>query len=75
MEAIFPECGRSSPDLAQYLLSLTMPQDIKERCLVLSEKAQEGSLSVAEAAELDEFLKADSFLTVLKSKARMSLRR
>ncbi len=70
-----PENGDFSPDLARYVLSLSFPKDVKDRCLLLSEKAQEGALSEAEAAELDEFLSADSLLAVLKSKARVSLKR
>jgi len=70
-----PENGGFSAELARYVLSLSFPKDVKDRCLVLSEKAQEGNLSDAEAAELDEFLSADSLLTVLKSKARVSLKR
>ena len=70
-----PDNGGFSAEFAKYVLSLSFPKDVKDRCLMLSDKAQEGTLSEAEARELDEFLSADSFLTVLKSKARMSLRR
>jgi hypothetical protein len=70
-----PQNGGFSPELAEYVLTLSFPKDVKDRCLILSEKAQEGSLSEAEAAELDEFLSADSLLAVLKSKARVSLKR
>ncbi len=70
-----PDAGGFSHELARYVLSLSFPKDVKDRCLILSEKAQEGTLSEAEAAELDEFLSADSLLAILKSKARMSLKR
>ena len=70
-----PGTGGFSMELAEYVLSLTFPKDVKDRCLALSQKAQEGSLSESEAAELDEFLSADSLLAVLKSKARTSLKR
>jgi hypothetical protein len=69
-----PEAGGFSRELAEYFLSLSMPEDVKNRYLVLSEKAQDGNLSDAEAAELDELLSADSLLTILKSKSRVSLK-
>jgi hypothetical protein len=41
----------------------------------LAAKAQEGSLSAEEHADLDEFLAVNAMLTVLQSKARVSLNR
>jgi hypothetical protein len=74
-QIVQPEAGGFSVELARYLLSLSIPDKMKTRCFALSEKAQDGTLTDAEAAELDEFLSADSLLTILKSKARTSLKR
>jgi hypothetical protein len=62
-----------SPELAEYVLSLTFPKASIKRYLKLSAKAQEGTLTAAEEAELDDYLSANTFLAVLKSKARNSL--
>jgi hypothetical protein len=72
---IEPEDGNFSADLARYVLSLGFSERQKARCESLSYKAQNGKLSEREAAELDEFLQANSLLIVLKSKARRSLNR
>lgn len=69
-----PTRGDLAPDLARYLLSLSFPRRIKNRYLKLSEKAQLGTLTHREEAELDDYLNANAFLTILQSKARVSLR-
>ncbi|HXE52544.1 MAG TPA: hypothetical protein VN541_05980 [Tepidisphaeraceae bacterium] len=74
-QIIEPEAGGFSPELAQYLLSLSLPHRIQNRCAELSEKAQSGTLAEDEQAELDEYLSANAILIILKSKARASLRR
>jgi hypothetical protein len=40
----------------------------------LASKAQEGTLSGADRAELDEFLNVNDFLTIIQAKARASLK-
>jgi hypothetical protein len=72
---IEPEEGTFSPELAEYVLSLGFSERQQARVQALSRKAQAGKLSEDEAAELDEFLEANSLLIVLKSKARRSLKR
>ena len=74
-QIIDPEHGGFSPELAKYVLSLSFSERLQVRCSELSEKAQEGTLSDDERAELDEFLSANAFLIALKSKARISLKR
>jgi hypothetical protein len=68
-----PEEGTFSREHADYVLSLDLPEAVKDRCDVLSAKAQEGTLTADEAAELDHYISVDAMLTVLKSKARRSL--
>jgi hypothetical protein len=70
-----PKVGRFSPELAQHVLSLSFPKRSIKRYLKLSAKAQAGTLSAAEEAELDDYLSADTLLSVLKSKARRSLKK
>jgi hypothetical protein len=72
---IEPEEGTFSRELAQYVLSLGFSERQQARCQALSYKAQGGKLNQREAAELEEFLQANSLLIVLKSKARRSLKR
>jgi len=68
-----PEDGTFSREHADYILSLGIPESVKDRCDELSAKAQEGTLTAEEAAELDHYISADAMLAVLKSKARRSL--
>lgn len=70
-----PDRGNLSPEHARYVLSLKFTEAEQARCQKLSYKAQEGALTPREQHELDRLLMANSFLIVLKSKARRSLRR
>ena len=70
---ISPRRGGLTPEVAKYILSLDLPAKDRARYQTLSAKAQAGTLSKREAAELDEYLSANSLLMVLQSKARVSL--
>jgi len=70
---IMPKNGDLSADLARYILSLDFPETDQARFQHLSGKAQEGTLTDEERAELDEFLNVNDFLTIVQSKARASL--
>ena len=70
-----PKNGSFSPEHARYVLSLCFSKKEKDRYVELSTKAQQGRLSQREQAELDHYLNADTFLAILKSKARISLKR
>jgi hypothetical protein len=59
--------------VAEYLLQLDFPPEDHARYLELSAKAQAGTLAAEEAAELDDLLLANNVLTILQSKARVSL--
>ena len=69
-----PKKGGLSPELARYVLSLGFTDALRERYERLSERAQSGLLTPEEEAELDEYLSTDAFISILKSKARISLR-
>ena len=71
---IEPEEGGFSTEHARYILSLSFPGTVQQRYAELSEKAQQGLLTADEQALLDEYLSANAFLMVLKSKARVSLK-
>src|SRR5262249_26327228 len=63
------------PEAARWILKLSFPRSDKKRVADLLAKNQEGQLGADDRAELDEYLRVDAFLSVLKSKARLSLRR
>jgi hypothetical protein len=70
---VHPGAGTFSREHADYVLSLDLPDAVKDRCDDLSLKAQDGALTPEETAELDHYISADAMLTVMKSKARRSL--
>ena len=72
---INPDDPSLNPEAARSILKLTFPSEDKERVAILLAKNQDGALITEERAELDEYLRADAFLSVLKSKARLSLKR
>jgi len=72
---VAPAKGGFSPEHARFVLSLKFTPSMRSRYLKLSEKAQVGSLKPAEQYELDTLLDANSVLVILKSKARVSLRK
>jgi hypothetical protein len=62
-----------SRDTAEYLLSLQFDERDVSRMNERSEMARSGSLSEAEAAELDSYIHASNLLAVIRSKAKQSL--
>lgn len=72
---IEPEDGSFSEEHARYVLSLKFTEKEQAYCEELSYKAQEGTLTSKERDDLDQFLRANSLLILLKSKARRSLER
>jgi len=63
-----------TPDAARYLLSMKLPSSDEDRVNELSAKARAGSLSEAEAQELDGYLHIGSLLAVMQSVARRLLK-
>jgi len=70
---IEPKRGDMGKDLAKQVLSWRFTDEDQARYAQLAERAQEGLLTAEEQRELDDFLQVNSFLTVMKSKARRSL--
>lgn len=64
-----------SPGAAQYILNLKFPQSDIDRMQALAEKAREGSLTLEEHIEMDNYEQAGHVLSLLKSKVRKSLKK
>ncbi len=67
------EDGQLPADLARYLLDLRIGDRDKARMHDLAERNQGDSLTPAEKEEMFAFGKAATLLSVLKSKARLTL--
>jgi hypothetical protein len=61
-------------EAAMFMLTLGFTDRDKERMSELSGKASEGSLSEAEAREIDSYILASDLIAMFQSKARMALR-
>ena len=72
---IKPDQGDFSPEAARELLSLRFGEEDQERMRRLSLKAQEGTLTAAEQAEVENYRRVGYWLGILWSKARLSLKR
>jgi hypothetical protein len=62
------------PSVARYLVSLDFGAGDVERMNFLAQRAQAGSLSRDEAADMDNYLHIGNLLAIMQSKARTSLR-
>jgi hypothetical protein len=69
-----PHKAGFSPEAARDILAMTFRPRDRRRVDALSAKAREGTLSAAERAELEEYLRVADLLAMLKAKARLSLR-
>lgn len=72
---IGPQRGDFSPELARYVIGLDFQPSDHARYTDLSERAQRGGLSAEEQSELDDYLSVNDLLTILKSKARLTVAR
>lgn len=70
-----PKRAKLSPLAAQELLQLRFDERETERMLHLGKKAQEGTLSAKEQAELNGYELVGHFLAILHSQARQVLKR
>ena len=64
-----------SPEVAEALLKLDFDPADRDRMHDLAAKGQEGSLTKAEEEELDGYRRVGYFVDLLRSKARLSLRK
>jgi hypothetical protein len=70
-----PDQATFTPELARTILKLKFDAEDHRRVEELSTKAQKGTLTAEERAELDEYIRVGNQLAVLQSKARLSLKR
>src|SRR5438128_1574983 len=63
-----------SPETARKLLQFRFDPSHHERVEVLSEKAQQGTLTPGEQDDLDEYIRVGSLLGILQSRARQVLK-
>lgn len=69
-----PDRATLSVAAARALLDLEFPRADKDRMQVLAAKAGEGTLSPEEQAEINNYEKVGHILSLMKSKARRSLK-
>jgi hypothetical protein len=72
---IEPKRGGFSSEHARYVLSLDFSPKDHARYAKLAQKVQNGNLTQQEESKLDEFVAANALLTILQSKARISLKK
>lgn len=70
-----PDQATLTPELARAILKLDFDPEDHRRVDELSAKARKGTLTPEERAEIDEYIRVDLELAVLRSKARLSLKR
>jgi hypothetical protein len=70
-----PDQADLDPEIVRAILKIDFVPEDHRRVDELSAKARKGTLTPEERAELEEYIRADLKLTVLRSKARMSLKR
>ena len=70
---IAPSKPNLPPSMAEIILAFTFPNEDRERMNQLAEKAREGALTGEEQAEIDAYERVGHFLSLLQSKARISL--
>jgi hypothetical protein len=63
-----------SPDAAGAILDIDFPDADKKRIDALAAKARKGTLTSNEQDEIDSYGRISSFISIMKSKARMALR-
>ena len=69
-----PKRPTLTPAAAKSILELHFPPSDVTRMNELAEKARQGTLNDAEQTDMDEYERVGLFLSLMKSKARISLR-
>lgn len=64
-----------SPDVAEYLLSIELPENDRIRMEQLAGRSEAGTLTEEERAEFEGYLHIGNLLAVMQSKARVALGR
>jgi hypothetical protein len=71
---IDPQRPTLSRDAAESILRLEFKQEDPDRMNQLAEKAREGTLTPDERSEIENYERVGHFLSLMKSKARASLK-
>ena len=71
---IAPEEPNLSPGTAKIILTFDFGKEDRERINLLAGKVREGTLTTEEQAEIDCYERVGHFLSLLRSKARISLK-
>jgi hypothetical protein len=72
---ILPEVDEFTGESARFILSLTFTQETKDRLEELLTKNEEGQISPAEKVEVEQLVRAGTYLATLKSTARLFMKR
>ena len=72
---IAPKAQDLPPAIADLILGFNFPKEDMDRMDKLGAKAREGTLSDEEEAEINAYERVGHFLSLLQSKARISLNR
>jgi hypothetical protein len=68
------ESGALSREVARAILRIDFPKGDKQRMHELAAKARKGTLSRDEKEEIDSYGRIGSFISIMKSRARVALR-
>jgi hypothetical protein len=72
-EVVSPDRPGISPEFARSILELRFSDRANKRIRQLLDKNNKGTITEAERAELDKFLRVGQFLDLMQAKASLSL--
>ena len=75
LRTLRPNEGDLPPETSRWLLGVQLSPEDRAKVNQLAAKARAGALTEDERSELDEFERVTSFLELMQSKARLSLKR
>jgi hypothetical protein len=69
-----PDEAPLPPEVANFFLQISLTPEDNGRIALLSEKANEGELTLAETEQLSTYIMLADFIAIMHSKARESLK-
>jgi len=73
-EVVAPDQPGLPPESARSILELAFTDQAKQRMDELAEKNRQGTVTDAEQAEMEKYLRVRNFINLMQAKARRSLR-
>lgn len=70
-----PENTSMSSDVARTIVRIDFPESDKKRMRQLADKARKGTLTPDEQDEIDSYGRIGSFISIMKSRARVALQK